>query len=268
MTTRYKRRIILTLMLALLGSASLVVAPPASAAGPRYFSGVRETATPGYWGFRHRIQHRDLGPPGGIAQTFEITCGTNSAGEVRFANNNVLARLDIPLLGEGWWIEMLAFYECGPDGVFRRTILAKATFDWQLVSIKPQSFADTGVNHDYQIVHTHGSAFGGCGSLPAARAWFMVLDGSKFSCAGFHDALFSSSAPHASEGQHFLEIDDATGIKARHHVLDVMQTNFGTSWNIANWDQSFIETPTGGHGDTAFPREWWHACAQQTATCH
>lgn len=107
-----------------------------------------------------------------------------------------------------------------------------------------------------------------CGTQPDEKAWFFMLDSVKFTCAGFQE-LGTPSAPHATRGEYFLEIDDDTGIKYRHHYLAAMQNTFGTSWNVTDLDVPFVDSPeVGGHGPTSGFIEYWHPCASISATCH
>ena len=90
-----------------------------AAAATTYKSVAREyisSSQNGYFGFKHRFQHNSFGPPGGTLAAYEIACATDPEGDDRFIVNNVLARLDTRF-GESSWVELLARYKCGADGV-------------------------------------------------------------------------------------------------------------------------------------------------------
>jgi hypothetical protein len=135
-------------------------------------------------------------------------------------------------------------------------------------------FTDVNIEHEYQVLHTHSSSLS-CGSQPAAKAWFYFLDGVKFVCFGFQAYISGSSAPHAFEGDSFMEANDAAFNKiiAYHHYLSDMKYSRtgaidGSGWSTTNFDAIEItpSSPASGHGDTVTPRDWFHACFNQTCS--
>ncbi len=228
---------------------SVLLGPPAAGQQQpaRWFSGVGEFSTTNYFGFKHRHQHRSFGALGGVTQSFEMACGmsTQNPTEERFVANNVLAQLD-PAFAPDSWVEMAAIYICGPDGVFRRLMVARATRNNVRFGDKAEPILDVGVEHEYAIQHGHSGP--GCGSQPPELAWVHYLDGVKFSCAGFQ--AYTTHAPHSFEGDYFLETNDNFPgfIKARHHYLSAMRLHNGTSWTVSpsGWDGIFRDYPPAG----------------------
>ena len=233
----------------------------------RWYSFVTESNLGSYSGFRHRFQHKSLGGLGSGAG-IEMACENPRPNEANQALHNVWAITDRYHAG-GNWIETFAAYICPQGGTHLRGTGWQFWQNETLIANPPlQVFTDVDVEHEYAAVHDHGIGLT-CGSLPDEKAWFVLRDGIKTGCAGFHDG--NASAPHFRAGDYGDEINNGTfgRIKVRHHYYSNIAYFTGTAWAVTNFDSPTVTyPPSGGHGDTVVSRNWWHACSASTSTCH